>query len=138
MKKFLLVFVLLFLIGCTGEDDSEFDYDIPRFSSPVAYALLTDILFENPQNYLGKTIRVQGTYQHQFWDVSGAIHHDVVMQLLADCCPKSIEFILSGAPTFPDDFPEHGTEIEISGVFSRYRLLGQWIYYLDTEEIIFP
>ena len=36
------------------------------------------------------------------------------------CCSQGIEFLLDGNYTYPNDYPQIGTEITVEGVFDTY------------------
>lgn len=36
------------------------------------------------------------------------------------CCSQGLEFVLTGKHTYPDDYPELGSEITVSGTFELY------------------
>ena len=133
----LLSFILVGIMGCRDEEapDTEAIIDIAAMGGTMAGATILNMLDE-PGRYLGKTVRVAGIYQPVYWDEGDRYFHDIVVESQAGCCPKFIEFILSGDKIYPDDYPEEGTMIEIIGIYLSYELDGQVLYYLAVDELI--
>ena len=113
---------------------SKVDIDLTKLSSTVLSAELMNIIV-NSEDYLGKTIRVSGTYYNLFFEQTGSYYHYVITKAGDECCQEGIEFRLSGDPVFPDDFPRMRTIIEVEGVFSTYEELGREYYYLAVDNI---
>jgi len=127
----LLCFIYFLTIGCGAEKKTDDDIviDIVAMSETLAGATMLNILNE-PERYVGKTIRVAGTYQPFYWDEEDRYFHDLIVESQAGCCPKILEFILSG-----DDYPMAGAMIELVGIYSSYELDGQILYYLAVNEM---
>jgi uncharacterized membrane protein YcgQ (UPF0703/DUF1980 family) len=80
-----------------------------------------------PENYIGKTVKMDGAL---------AIYHDedtdknyfaCVISDATACCSQGIEFALTEDYTYPDDYPEEGGKICVTGVFDTYEEDG-YIY----------
>jgi hypothetical protein len=110
------------------------DVDLTIMSSTMVYAEVYDILF-NPDDYIGKTIKMNGPYVPLFYDETGLYYHYVLIEDAAACCQNGMEFIWSGDHTFPNDYPDEQARIEISGVFGSYEELGMTYYYLSVDDI---
>ena len=113
---------------------SKVDIDLTVLSATVLSAELMNIII-NSEDYLGKTIRVSGTYYNLFFEQTGSYYHYVITKAGDECCQEGMEFRLSGDPVFPDDFPRMRTIIEVEGVFSTYEELGREYYYLAVDDI---
>ena len=49
------------------------------------------------------------------------------------CCAQGIEFVLAGEHTYPDDYPELGSEIVIHGIFNTYEYeTGAYVQLRDA------
>ena len=143
--QILLSLIILFVLisGCADKEalliheESEptpVDIDLTVLSTTVLSAELMNIIV-NSEDYLGKTIRVRGTYYYLFYEQTGKYYHYVITKEGDECCQEGIEFMLSGEPVFPDDFPLVKTPIEVEGVFSLYEELDRRYYYLAVDDI---
>jgi hypothetical protein len=141
-RKCWLVAIALAMLfafnGCQNETTQSGNVlDLTTLSSDALHSTVDDIML-NPEAHLGEMIRVRGTYQPVFWDVTGLYYHYIVIDDPDTCCVMSFEFVLRGNPIFPDDFPAEDTLIEITGVFGSYVELEQTFFYLAVDEILIP
>ena len=157
MKKYLSMLLLLCLIPilattCSNEgfsppDSSSpetqdnaaaaekiIDVDLTVLSSTMVYAEVNHMLI-NPDNYMGKTIKMSGPYYSSYYDETGLYYHYVIIQDAAACCQQGLEFIWNGEHSYPEDYPETQAKIEVTGVFGRYEELGQTYCYLAVDDI---
>ena len=52
------------------------------------------------------------------------------------CCSQGLEFVLAGEHTYPNDYPELGSEITVTGTFELYEEDGyQYCRLVDAEMI---
>ena len=51
------------------------------------------------------------------------------------CCSQGIEFVLTDDYTYPDDYPERGSEICVMGVFDLYEE-GTYTYCTLRDAVI--
>lgn len=114
---------------------TEVDVDLTVLSSTMVYAEVYNMM-SNPEEYVGKTIKIKGQYYSEYWDDTQRYYHYVIISDATACCQSGIEFIWDdNYHVYPDEYPENDTEIEISGVFDSYEELGQKYYYLSVEDI---
>ena len=141
MKKGLTVLLLLCLLstgtaGCADRSGSKsaggVDVDLTVLSGTMVYAEVFNIL-ENPDDYLGKTIRAKGPYAASWYE--GGYYHFLIIEDASSCCAEGLMFIWSGGHSYPDDYPEERTNIEITGVFNRYEGFDFPYYYLAVDEL---
>ena len=52
--------------------------------------------------------------------ISDQIYFACIIADATACCSQGLEFFLAGEYTYPDDYPELGTEITVSGTFETY------------------
>jgi len=138
----LLIIICTLVAGCAGGGESQkeereavqVDVDLTVLSETVLSAELMHIIL-NSDDYVGKTIRVRGTYYSLFHEASGEFYHYVITKQGDECCQEGLEFVWNGDHTFPDDYPEMGTPIELYGVFSRYQGEGIRFFYLAVDDI---
>ncbi|MCD7764402.1 MAG: hypothetical protein LUI14_14705 [Lachnospiraceae bacterium] len=141
----LMIFVLLVcnLSGCgttDGATDTEndstsaytdFDVDLTSLSSTVVYAEVSNMM-TNPDKYEGKTVRMSGTFS--VYEGEAKIYYACLIADATACCSQGIEFVLDGDFSYPDDYPELGSEITVSGIFDTY-YEGEYMYVqlIDAE-----
>ena len=101
------------------------DVDLTALSSTMVYSEVYSMM-SFPDNYIGKTVKMQGQFAvYQATDESGAFIPDQIYFacIIADataCCSQGLEFILTGEHTYPNDYPELGSEITVTGTFEVY------------------
>jgi thiol-disulfide isomerase/thioredoxin len=136
----VLCISLMFASGCTEKPDGTgtegVDIDFTRMSATLVSAQI-DNMFADIPSYIGQTMKIQGEYSPFFWSAMGTTVHF----MLIDCpsgCMKQIEFKLHGGRIYPDEYPDIGDMIEITGVFGTYRVEGfdTDIPYLSAEDLI--
>ena len=108
--------------------------DLTVLSSTMIYAEVYNIM-THPDEYMGKTIKMSGPYYASFYDATGLYYHYVVIEDATACCQQGLEFNWKGEHIYPDDYPEDGTKIEVTGVFSSYDELGRTYYYIAVDDI---
>ena len=114
--------------------DDGVDIDLTALSSTLVYAEVYNMMM-SPEDYMGQTIKMKGTYHPLYFEETGKYYHYVVIEDAAACCQQGIEFIWDGEHVFPDDYPLEGTEVEVVGVFDTYEELGERYPYVATDEI---
>lgn len=158
MKKYLSILLLMSIIGvvaagCGSSKDkalnaaekdlnetkndienTEVDVDLTTLSATMVYAEVYHMVM-NPEDYMGKTVKVIGLYSPSFYDVTNLYYHYVLVQDATECCAQGLEFVWSGDHAYPNDFPQEGTPIEMTGVFGSYEELGEVYHYLAVDEI---
>lgn len=101
---------------------SDVDVDLTVLSSTMVYAEVLNMMTE-PNAYDGKTVKMRGRFGASYgYRPDGTINEDVLIFacIIADataCCSQGIEFVLSGAYNFPEDYPELDSEITVTGTF---------------------
>ena len=110
------------------------DIDLTKLSGTMIYAEVYNIMTE-PEKYIGKTMKIRGIFKSYPAEDPSINYFFVIIPDATACCESGMEFIWSGEHTFPDDYPEVETEIEISGVFSSYQENGNPYFYIKTDEV---
>ena len=141
MKKLfclLLAALLLCTLAACGREDTAqkpaaedaegtaaVDIDLTALSGIMVYSEVNSMI-SFPDNYIGKTVKMQGQFTiYQATDENGAFIPDKMFFacMIADataCCSQGLEFILTGEHTYPNDYPELGSEITVTGTFEVY------------------
>ena len=110
------------------------DVDLTVLSSTMVFAEMFNIM-TNPADYMGKTIKISGSYHASLFDKTGMYYHYVLIEDASACCAQGVEFILNGDHAYPDDFPVERAIIEIVGVYRSYEEFGDTFYYLAVDDI---
>ncbi|MDO5136205.1 MAG: hypothetical protein Q4D55_09140 [Eubacteriales bacterium] len=138
MRGILAVCVLILLCGCgesektkkSGEEKAEeageeakkeIDVDLTKLSSTMVYSEVFQMMTE-PQNYIGKRIRMKGQFAVSQADPEIAAVDYYFAVIIADataCCQQGMEFIWDGHDS-PEDFPGEGTDLTVTGIFETY------------------
>ena len=155
LKKYLLIALILCLTcvlaaACSNEDadidggssgdigdsigDGSVDLDLTVMSGTMVYSVVSDMM-ENPEKYMGQTIKASGAYYASHYEQSDLHYHYLIIESAVGCCPQGLEFVWSGERTYPDDYPAEDSTIELTGVFSSYEELGRTWYYLAVDNI---
>ena len=104
--------------------ESAYDIDLTSMSSTMVYSQVYDMI-TNPDSYIGKKVKMKGSFTYGVGD-----DRYYFACLIADataCCSQGIEFVLKDERLFPDDYPEVGQDITVSGIFNTYRE-GEYLY----------
>jgi len=110
------------------------DVDLTVLSSTMVYAEVYNMM-ANPDDYVGKTIKMNGPYYASYFDQTGLYYHYIIIEDATACCQQGLEFIWNGDHSYPDDYPEEQTKIEVAGIFGSYDELDRIYYYLSVDEI---
>ena len=122
MKKVLsLIFVLLFVFSLTS---CGVDFDLTNIDTHSAMSTL-DMIRDNYELNEGKTIRVKGEISNFETDLKEV--HLVIIKETEHDHYDYIEFVLKNPP---EEYPESGTEITVTGKLSKYENLGITYYTL--------
>ena len=138
--------VLVFAAACSEKDaapaevedadaqKNTVDVDLTALSSTMVYAEVFSMM-SHPEEYMGKTIRINGPYYTSYYDETGLYYHYVIIVDATACCQNGLEFIRSGNYKYPEDYPEDSAIIEVTGIFESYDELGRTYYYLATDDM---
>ena len=117
------------------------DVDLTVLSSTMVYSEVYNMLYFYPEDYYGKSVKMTGQFNvYQWVDESGVLQPDPVSYacIISDaaaCCAEGMEFVLEGDLTYPDDYPELGTEITVIGEFQSYEENGMTRYHLVNARL---
>ena len=117
------------------------DVDLTVLSSTMVYSEVYNMLYNDPAHYLGKTVKARGEFSIYQLVTDGVLQPDPVSYacIIADaaaCCAEGMEFVLEGDLTYPDDYPELGTEITVIGEFQSYEENGMTWYHLVNAKMV--
>lgn len=124
-------------VSSTSQVDSGVDVDLTKMSGTMVYSEVFHIM-TNPEDYIGKTIRIRGQYSANYYEQTGKYYHSVIIKDATACCAQGIEFLWDqDSHVYPDEYPSEGAEIEIAGLFELYTEEGSENTYarLVTDEV---
>jgi len=110
------------------------DVDLTVLSTTLLSAEMNNI-YSNGEDFVGKKIRVKGTYDYMTYEGLDIQYHYILTQQGDACCQEGFEIIRNGDYVFPDDYPKLGTPIEVDGVFGIYQDDEYLYYYLAIDDI---
>lgn len=113
----------------TGQFSTPADYDLTAMRSDMVYATVSQLMYE-PDDYVGKPIRMNGLYYAGFYEPTGKYYHYCLIQDALACCAQGLEFVWDdGSHVYPDEYPAENTEIVVQGTFDLYKEEGdEWLY----------
>lgn len=117
------------------DTDKEVDptpLDLTDLNSVMAYAVLFDTV-SSASDHIGRQISLTGTYYAEYYSEPDAYYHHVVVSDEQACCSLGLELTWSGEHRYPDDYPEYGSTITVTGTFGYYLVNDQPVYCLLAE-----
>ena len=102
------------------------DVDLTSLSSTMVYSEVYNMMYE-PDNYIGKTIKMDGLFTAYHDESTGNDYYACIIQDATACCAQGMEFILTDDYSYPDDYPEENEQITVVGVFDTY-MEGDYMY----------
>ena len=156
MKKLfcalLAALLLCTLAACGAKDnkDTKGAADTPPASQTQSAdgidvdltALSSTMIYSEAYNMMVTPDKMKGQFAvYQATDESGAFIPDQIYFacVIADataCCSQGLEFDLSGQHSYPDDYPELGSEITVVGTFELYEEDGCRYCRLGNAEMV--
>ena len=161
LRQLCLIAVLLIIIFCAGscavqapaadpvQPDAEaeqaapasapaaIDLDLMGLSGVVVYAQVNNLVTDYP-SWLGKTIRIEGYYSVTYGG-DGTVYHACIIPDATQCCAQGLEFVWAGGHVYPDDYPEEGAGIIVTGRLELYRDLAlntDFLHLVDADLVI--
>lgn len=95
------------------------DVDLTRLSSTMVYSEVYNMMY-TPNDYIGKTVKMKGQFAYYEDPETKAQYFACIIADATACCSQGLEFILTGEHTYPNDYPEVGSEITVTGTFELY------------------
>lgn len=107
--------------GAASEEKAqiEIDIDLTQMSSTMIYSEVSNMVSE-PDDYLGKMIKMEGTFAMYHDDKSGTDYYACIIQDATACCAQGIEFELSEEYKNPGSLMTEGDTITVLGTFDKY------------------
>ncbi len=102
------------------------DIDLTSLSSTMVYSQVYNMMSE-PSSFIGKMVRMNGLFSYFYDETNDQYYFACIIKDATACCAQGIEFVLEGDYIFPEDYPEPGSEITVTGVFDTYEE-GEYMY----------
>lgn len=104
--------------------------DLTGLSQTMAFAELAAMTF-SPEDYLGKTVRMQGKLAVYPANPSLGVDYfyTVVMEDATACCQQGLEFVWDGP------MPAEGTQLVVTGRYEAYDCGGLPSYHLVADAV---
>ena len=107
------------------------DLDLSVLSGTFVYAEVYNLMAE-PEEYMGKTIKIRGIYSVFEEPSTGVVYHACVIPDATACCMQGMEFVPAVEPEDPDHFLEDSADITVTGRLEIY--VDEGISYLHLVE----
>ena len=116
------------------------EVDLTALSSTMVYAEVYNMLYNDPESYLGKTVRARGEFSIYQLVVDGVLQpapaaYACIIADAAACCAEGMEFVSESDLIYPDDYPELGAEITVVGEFQAYEENGMTGHHLINARL---
>ena len=117
-------------------DPSKIDLDLTQMSATMIYSTMFDILVM-AEDYVDKNIKVTGWFETYTDPQTGELYYAVVVPDATACCQQGLEFVWIGEHKYPEDFPEVGQDITVTGVYKMIETNGVTYTYLEASKVEF-
>lgn len=101
------------------------DIDISLLSGDAAYSAVYYIVMD-AASYIGKTIRLSGTYTEYIDEDTGNKYYSCMVPDSDGCSAQGIEFLLSDSYAYPQDYPSEDDWICVTGRIDTYEEGDTW------------
>ena len=108
-----------------ADDSYLYDVDLTVLNSTMIYSQVLDMV-QTPGRYVGQFMRIQGKFSYT--EANDREYFACVVPDATLCCEQGIEFILDGEHHYPEDYPEVGEQITVTGYFETY-IEGTNLYF---------
>ncbi|MBE5910298.1 hypothetical protein [Pseudobutyrivibrio sp.] len=99
--------------------DDSVDIDLTAMSATFVYSEVYNMIM-TPDDYIGKTIKMEGICNMYEDPESGQKYYACIVQDATQCCSQGLEFVLDADQYTEDDYPQVGDDITIIGTFATY------------------
>ena len=117
-----------------SEKSNEVDYDLTLMGSDMVYATVYQLMVD-PQTYEGTTFKIEGQYYPAFYEPTQKYYHYCLITDALACCSQGLEFVWEdGTHSYPEEYPQPGENIVITGKFETYQEGGNTSLYCRIQE----
>lgn len=115
--------------------------DLTAMSSTMVFAEVFNMT-THPEDYVGKTVKMQGIFstgklyaQEGTFEDGGTVFACIIQDATA-CCAQGIPFDLAESRAYPEDYPELGAPITVTGTFEICTQDGLEFCRLSQAELL--
>lgn len=112
----------------------EAEIDLTQLSSTMVYSEVYNMMVA-PEDYVGKTVRMRGAFSVYEDAITGKRYFTCIISDATACCSQGLEFIWKGEHKYPEDYPQSGSEITVTGEFQTYEEDGSLYCNLLEAEL---
>ena len=112
------------------------DLDLTKMSATMIYSTIFDMLIM-PEDYIDKNIKLKGWFETYTDPYTNELYYAVIVPDATACCQQGIEFVWQGEHTYPDDFPNPGEDITVTGIYKLIENEGVTYNYLEASNVEF-
>ncbi len=134
---FICAAVLFSACAASTADDraANVAVDLSILSGTVVYSQVYNILVD-PDSCIGKIIRMAGFYSAYHDTQRDVVYHSCVIPDATACCAQGFEFVWAGEHLWPEDYPEEGADILVTGRLESYLEDGSLFLRLADSDMI--
>ena len=119
-----------------ASDPAKVDLDLTKMSATMIYSTIFDMLVM-AEDYIEKNIKVTGWFETYTDPQTGELYYAVVVPDATACCQQGLEFVWPGDHKYPEDFPEPGQDITVTGFYKMIETDGVTYTYLEASSVEF-
>lgn len=93
------------------------DVDLTRLNAIMVYSEVNNMMTE-PEDYVGKKVRMRGKLA--VYKYPERNYYTCIIADATACCQQGMEFLWAGNHKYPEDYPNEGDEIVVTGTFDIY------------------
>ncbi|PKM66930.1 MAG: hypothetical protein CVU95_08880 [Firmicutes bacterium HGW-Firmicutes-2] len=118
-----------------GFDYISEDYiDLTTLNKDMVYAMVYQMMVD-PETFMNKEIKMKGLFSVYYDENTKTNYFAILIEDALACCASGIEFIWDdGSHVYPDDYPEVGSVIMVTGIFETYIEEGNSNEYLRLRD----
>ena len=118
--------------------NGKYDVDLTMLSSTMVYSEVYNMMVR-PDDYVGKYINMAGKFDVYEDSTTGTRYYACIIKDALGCCAQGIEFAPENEEslTFPDNYPDIGSEIAVEGTFEVYEENGFMYCRLKDAKMTF-
>lgn len=110
------------------------DIDLTELSSVMVFSEVYQMMFY-PELYEGKVVRMAGQFFVYVHPDTGDYYYTAVVEDALACCQQGLEFVLKDG-SYPQDYPEVGDYVVVTGEFQTYEEFGAVYFQLKDATYV--
>lgn len=111
-----MFFLAAFSMAKEPAAPKKIDIDLSRMSGTVVYGMVYQMV-TTPEKFIGKHVKMKGVFSSYYDNETKQRFFGCVISDALACCSQGLAFELAKPRKFPEEFPEEGAPITITGDF---------------------